>query len=185
MVEPENYAELVKKAEPHFLEVKAYMFVGASRQKLDKANMPYHKDIVEFAKKIEKNSGYKIIDEQQQLLQRRFHKGWQLHNWGVALLNLDRQEEGYGKILLAYVEDVLTVEAGSEDDADNGLAGKTLRDAGEEEGLLRAVKEIARRRKEAGEPTFVPDLILNEAQARPRARLTATGTLEPLQLLSS
>ena len=64
MVEPENYAELVKKAEPHFLEVKAYMFVGASRQKLDKANMPYHKDIVEFAKKIEKNSGYKIIDEQ-------------------------------------------------------------------------------------------------------------------------
>ena len=128
---------------------------------------------------------YKIIDEQQQLLQRRFHKGWQLHNWGVALLNLDRQEEGYGKILLAYVEDVLTVEAGSEDDADNGLAGKTLRDAGEEEGLLRAVKEIARRRKEAGEPTFVPDLILNEAQARPRARLTATGTLEPLQLLSS
>ncbi|MCX6707726.1 MAG: 4-demethylwyosine synthase TYW1 [Candidatus Woesearchaeota archaeon] len=64
MIEPENYAKLIEKAEPDFLEVKGYMFVGASRQKLEKQNMPFHKDIVEFAKQIEKHSSYKIIDEQ-------------------------------------------------------------------------------------------------------------------------
>jgi len=66
MAEPENYAKLIEKAEPDFLEVKAYMFVGASRQKLEKANMPYHKDIVEFAKEIEKHSDYRIVDEQKE-----------------------------------------------------------------------------------------------------------------------
>jgi len=64
MVKPEEYAKLVAKAEPDFLEVKAYMFVGASRQRLEKENMPYHKDIVEFANKIAENFDYKIIDEQ-------------------------------------------------------------------------------------------------------------------------
>ncbi|MBU0536533.1 MAG: 4-demethylwyosine synthase TYW1 [Nanoarchaeota archaeon] len=64
MLEPENYAKLVERAEPHFLEVKAYMFVGASRQKLAMENMPYHKGVREFAEKIAENSSYKIIDEQ-------------------------------------------------------------------------------------------------------------------------
>jgi tRNA wybutosine-synthesizing protein 1 len=64
MAEPEKYAELIKKADPHFVEVKAYMFVGASRQRLLMENMPYHKDVVEFSNEIAKHSGYKIIDEQ-------------------------------------------------------------------------------------------------------------------------
>lgn len=64
MAKPEEYAKLIKKANPDFLEVKAYMFVGASRQRLEKENMPYHKDIVDFAEKIAKFSRYRIIDEQ-------------------------------------------------------------------------------------------------------------------------
>ncbi len=66
MINPEQYAELIKKAEPMFVEVKAYMFVGASRERLEMKNMPYHHDVKEFAEEIAKHSGYKIIDEQKE-----------------------------------------------------------------------------------------------------------------------
>jgi tRNA wybutosine-synthesizing protein 1 len=64
MTHPEQYAALIKKADATFVEVKAYMHVGSSRERLDIKNMPLHDDIVEFAKVICKHSGYKIIDEQ-------------------------------------------------------------------------------------------------------------------------
>jgi len=49
-----------------FVEVKAYMFVGSSRQRLNKENMPYHEDVKEFAKKIADLSNYKIIDDKKE-----------------------------------------------------------------------------------------------------------------------
>ncbi len=52
MVEPEKYAELIRKGGPDFIEVKAYMFVGASRQRLSAENMPLHEEVVAFAKEI-------------------------------------------------------------------------------------------------------------------------------------
>jgi len=52
MIEPENYAKLIKKANPTFVEVKGYMAVGFARQRLGYERMPYHEDIVKFAKKI-------------------------------------------------------------------------------------------------------------------------------------
>ncbi len=63
MRDAEDYAELIKRSEPHFIEVKAYMFVGASQLKLDIKNMPLHTDIQQFAKQIADTSGYQIIDE--------------------------------------------------------------------------------------------------------------------------
>ncbi|MBN2112098.1 4-demethylwyosine synthase TYW1 [Candidatus Woesearchaeota archaeon] len=64
MVHPEKYAEMIKKSEPMFVEVKAYMWVGASRERLALENMPRHPEVVEFSKQIAEHSGYKIIDEQ-------------------------------------------------------------------------------------------------------------------------
>ena len=64
MAYPEKYAKIIEKADPNFVEVKAYMYVGASRQRLKMENMPYHKDVVEFSREIEKRCSYKIIDEQ-------------------------------------------------------------------------------------------------------------------------
>ena len=61
---PEKYAEMIKKADSHFVEIKAYMFVGASQERLAIENMPLHPEVVEFAKEIAKHSGYKVIDEQ-------------------------------------------------------------------------------------------------------------------------
>ena len=66
MVEPENYSKLIRLAEPDFVELKAYMFVGSSRMRLSMANMPLHEDIVEFSTKIAKESGYKIKDEKKE-----------------------------------------------------------------------------------------------------------------------
>ncbi len=64
-VYPEKYAELIKKANAKFVEVKAYMWVGSSQNRLKISNMPSHEEVVEFAKQIGKNCGYKIIDEQK------------------------------------------------------------------------------------------------------------------------
>jgi tRNA wybutosine-synthesizing protein 1 len=65
MVYPEEYAELIKKANPTFVEVKAYMFVGSSRERLSIENMPFHEDVKKFAEDIGRLCGYKIIDEQE------------------------------------------------------------------------------------------------------------------------
>lgn len=60
----EGYVGLLKKADPDYIELKAYMFVGSSRQRLSIENMPRHHEVQEFANKIiEKYPGLKIIDE--------------------------------------------------------------------------------------------------------------------------
>ena len=63
MINPEGYAELIKQAEPNFVELKAYMWVGHSRERLAIENMPLHNEILEFAEKIAKASGLKIIGQ--------------------------------------------------------------------------------------------------------------------------
>ena len=64
MIEPENYAKLIIKAKPDFIEIKSYMFVGASRQRLNIKMMPLHTDIVEFSKELNKFlPEYEIADE--------------------------------------------------------------------------------------------------------------------------
>lgn len=65
MVEPENYAKLIKLGDPDFIEAKGYMFIGASRQRLDKDNMPYHEEVVEFSQKLALElPDYEIVSEQ-------------------------------------------------------------------------------------------------------------------------
>lgn len=78
MVNEEGYAKLIKKSKAMFVEVKAYMFVGYSRQRLAIENMPRHREVKKFAEKIAKLSGYKIIDEKKEsrvvLLAKRDYK---------------------------------------------------------------------------------------------------------------
>lgn len=49
-----DYAKMIKNGNPDFVEIKAYIFVGASRQRLKIENMPLHEDVVEFSKKLAK-----------------------------------------------------------------------------------------------------------------------------------
>lgn len=61
-----GYAKLIKKADPLFVEVKSYMFVGESIQRLSIENMPYHSDVKEFSFELAKELGMKIIDEKKE-----------------------------------------------------------------------------------------------------------------------
>jgi len=63
MISPEGYAEIIKKADPDFVEAKAYMWVGHSRERLEQKNMPLHSEIVDFAHNVAKASGWQVIDE--------------------------------------------------------------------------------------------------------------------------
>ena len=65
-IDPEGYARLIKLADPHFVEVKAYMFVGASQLRLSMKDMPFHPEVKAFAEKVAHNAGMKIIDEQEE-----------------------------------------------------------------------------------------------------------------------
>jgi len=64
MVTPEKYAELILRGDPDFVEVKAYMFVGASRERLKMENMPLHDDIVSFTDELVTHlPGYRVASE--------------------------------------------------------------------------------------------------------------------------
>ena len=62
MVDPAGYAKLIEKAQPDFIEVKAYMFVGGSRQRLSLDNMPSFDEVMEFSENLNKYLNYKIKD---------------------------------------------------------------------------------------------------------------------------
>lgn len=65
MVYPEKYAQLIRTAEPNFIEVKAWMCVGGSTQRLKYEQMPSHEEVKEFSKKLSDNLGYTIKDEKE------------------------------------------------------------------------------------------------------------------------
>ncbi|MEM1515091.1 MAG: 4-demethylwyosine synthase TYW1 [Candidatus Bathyarchaeia archaeon] len=56
----EEYARMVKRARPDFIEVKAYEWVGQSRHRLPKEAMPYMENVERFASHLAKLSGYEI-----------------------------------------------------------------------------------------------------------------------------
>ena len=60
MVGPEDYARLIAKAEPDFVEVKAYMHLGRSRDRLTREAMPQHHEIMEFARTLGEALGYEL-----------------------------------------------------------------------------------------------------------------------------
>ncbi len=66
MTQIKEYAELVKKANPLFIEVKGFMSVGFARQRIGYDKMPWHEDIVEFSKKLAKETGLKVLDEKEE-----------------------------------------------------------------------------------------------------------------------
>ena len=65
MTNPDQWASIIKLSQPMFVEVKAYMWVGMSRERLEQANMPLHDEIKQFALELAKHSDYKLIDEHE------------------------------------------------------------------------------------------------------------------------
>ncbi len=61
----EKYASLIDRAEPDFVEAKAYMYLGYSRLRLKYENMPEHHDIVEFARRLSRLISYDLAGESE------------------------------------------------------------------------------------------------------------------------
>jgi tRNA wybutosine-synthesizing protein 1 len=59
----ESYAKLAAEAAPDFIELKGYSWLGESRQRLRISAMPYHSEIVAFAKQMTNTTGYELIAE--------------------------------------------------------------------------------------------------------------------------
>lgn len=60
---PQEYAYLVKIAQPTYVEVKAYMYLGFSRYRLRLENMPKHEHVKSFAKTLAEATGYRVLAE--------------------------------------------------------------------------------------------------------------------------
>ncbi|MDR2624057.1 MAG: 4-demethylwyosine synthase TYW1 [Methanobrevibacter sp.] len=59
----ENYAKLIKIADPTYIEVKGYMCVGYSRKRLTLDNMPEHEEVFDFASKIADETGRTVSNQ--------------------------------------------------------------------------------------------------------------------------
>ncbi len=60
-----GYARLIEKTGAEFVEAKAYMPVGFSRERLGPAFQPSHDEIMSFARELSEESGYVLAGEQR------------------------------------------------------------------------------------------------------------------------
>ena len=59
-----QYAQMIMKGAPDFIEVKSYMHVGSSRENLQRENMPLHEEVVGFCQELVKFlPDYEIVSE--------------------------------------------------------------------------------------------------------------------------
>jgi len=61
--DPEGYARLLQDSGATYIEVKGYMYLGYSRNRLQRSNMPEHAQVRDFAKRVSSLCDYKIRDE--------------------------------------------------------------------------------------------------------------------------
>ena len=59
----DEYAKLVEKANPTYIEAKAYMHIGFSNLRLGFERMPMHGEVKDFARQLAEKTGYMVIDE--------------------------------------------------------------------------------------------------------------------------
>lgn len=52
MCDAQGYADLISRGKPHFIELKGYMWLGSSRERLKMENMPLMEDIEAFAQEV-------------------------------------------------------------------------------------------------------------------------------------
>jgi len=63
MICVDEYAKLIEKANPTYIEAKAYMHIGFSNLRLGFERMPMHTEVKEFSRRLAQKTGYMIVDE--------------------------------------------------------------------------------------------------------------------------
>lgn len=61
-----EYAELITRAHPTYVEAKAYMHVGFSRLRLKFESMPSYEDVKRFAAKLAEETSYNFVEESRE-----------------------------------------------------------------------------------------------------------------------
>jgi tRNA wybutosine-synthesizing protein 1 len=62
----DEFAEMMQQGNPHFIELKSYMHIGMSTQRLEAENMLEMKEIRSFSEQMcSKLQGYSIMDESE------------------------------------------------------------------------------------------------------------------------
>jgi len=59
----DEYVKLIEKANPTYIEAKAYMHIGFSNLRLGFDHMPMHNEVKDFAAQLAEKTGYKLINE--------------------------------------------------------------------------------------------------------------------------
>lgn len=62
---PDRYAAMLQDSGATFVEVKGYMYLGYSRRRMRRENMPEHQHVRRFAEEISKYADYSIAGENQ------------------------------------------------------------------------------------------------------------------------
>lgn len=65
MDSPVGYARIIGLAEPDYVELKAYMHLGFSRNRLTRDSMPSHKEVLDFSGNVAEALGYRIADHSE------------------------------------------------------------------------------------------------------------------------
>ncbi|MEN6329070.1 MAG: 4-demethylwyosine synthase TYW1 [Methanobacteriaceae archaeon] len=63
MLNPQDYADLINRSNPDYVEIKAYMYVGRSRERLKLDNMPSYLQMQTFAQSIADRCDKEVVDE--------------------------------------------------------------------------------------------------------------------------
>ncbi len=84
---PDKYADLINLGSPDFIEVKSYMHVGPSQQRLKRENMPLHEEIVSFCQQLMPFlPDYEIVSEHipsrvVMMAKKKFKRNGTWHTW--------------------------------------------------------------------------------------------------------
>ncbi len=62
---PERYAGILQDSGASFVEIKGYMYLGYSRNRLARAHMPDHAKVRAFAREIAASCDYRLKDENE------------------------------------------------------------------------------------------------------------------------
>jgi len=63
MKDPETFGKFIEQFKPTYIECKAYMHVGFSKDRVKHEEMPLHEEIMQFARGIENITDYTLIDD--------------------------------------------------------------------------------------------------------------------------
>ncbi|MEM4717293.1 MAG: 4-demethylwyosine synthase TYW1 [Desulfurococcaceae archaeon] len=58
-----SFAKLIEIGNPTYVEIKAYMYLGVSKGRLTRDNMPTHSEVREYSRKLSELVGYKLLSE--------------------------------------------------------------------------------------------------------------------------